>query len=124
VKRTPISNKSSKQSSIDRDLKKVYQEMAETRTLRCTGCGSYQQLTHSHLIPRSRSRELVTDPNNINYHCLSCHKKWENGVLAHEMTDFNRNMKYIKSVDEDYFHIREQKLDKGGAFFFGDYQVK
>ena len=124
MKRTPISNKSSKQSSIDRELNNVYKEMAETRPHRCTGCGSYHQLTHSHLIPRSRSRELVTDPNNINYHCLSCHKKWENGVLAHEMTDFNRNMKYIKSVDEEYFHIREAKLDKDGAFFLGDYQVK
>jgi len=124
LKRTEISYKSDKQSLIDIELNEVYQEIYDTRPHRCTGCGTYSQLTHSHLIPRSRSRELVTDPNNINYHCISCHKKWENGVLAHEMTDFNRNMKYIKSVDEEYFHIREAKLDKDGAFFLGDYQVK
>ena len=124
MKRTEISYKSDKQSLIDIELKEVYQEIYDTRPHRCTGCGTYSQLTHSHLIPRSRSRELVTDPNNINYHCISCHKKWENGVLAHEMTDFNRNMKYIKAVDEEYFHIREAKLDKDGAFFLGDYQVK
>jgi len=124
LKRTELSYKSDKQSLIDIELKEVYQEIYDTRPHRCTGCGTYSKLTHSHLIPRSRSRELVTDPNNINYHCISCHKKWENGVLAHEMTDFNRNMKYIKSVDEEYFHIREAKLDKDGAFFLGDYQVK
>ena len=45
-------------------------------------------------------------------------------MVAHEMTDFQRNMEYIKSVDEHYFHIRVQKLDKNKAFFLGDYQVK
>ena len=124
MKKSPVNKKSSKQSSIDSQLKKVYKEMSETRPHRCTGCGSHRQLTHSHIIPRSRSRELVCDPNNITYHCLSCHRKWENGVLAHELTDFQRNMNYIKSVDEPYFHIRDEKLDKNSAFFLGDYQSK
>ena len=120
MKRTPIKRKSKKQNSIDRELRKVYQEMSETRPHRCTGCGTYHQLSHSHLIPRSRRRDLITDINNITYHCLGCHKKWENGVNADEMSDFKRNMDYIKSVDEQYFHIREQKLDKNNNIFFKD----
>tara|TARA_R110001592_G_scaffold20489_4_gene83030 strand:- start:547 stop:915 length:369 start_codon:yes stop_codon:yes gene_type:complete len=118
VKRTPIKKKSKKQNSIDRELKKVYQEMSETLPHKCTGCGSYQQLSHSHLIPRSRRRDLITDINNIRYHCLPCHKKWENGINADEMTDFQRNMEYILSVDEQYYHIREQKLDKNNNIYF------
>jgi 5-methylcytosine-specific restriction endonuclease McrA len=108
----------------NKELEEVYQIMSETLPHRCTGCGSYQQLTNSHLIPRSRSKSTITDINNIRYHCYPCHKKWESGIVAHEMTDFQRNMEYIKSIDEAYFHIREQKLDKNSAFFLGDYQVK
>ncbi len=112
MKRTPIRKKSKKQSAIDRELRFVYREMAETRRHICTGCGTPHQLSHSHLIPRSRRRDLVADINNITYHCLSCHKKWESGVMANEMYDFHRNMEYIKSADSEYFNIREQKLAK------------
>ena len=45
-------------------------------------------------------------------------------MMAHELADFQQNMQYIKSVDEQYYHIREQKLDKSSAIFLGDYQVK
>ena len=111
MKRTPLNKKSSKQTSIDIELKAIYKDMAINKPQRCTGCGINNSLTHSHLIPRSRSRNLICDPNNITYHCFSCHKKWENGLLAHEMTDFTRNMNYIKTVDEQYFHIKQQKLE-------------
>ena len=105
-----IRSKSAKQLAIDKELKSIYQDMAINKPHRCTGCGANQNLTHSHLIPRSRSRELICDPKNITYHCISCHKKWENGICADEMTDFMRNMQYIKTVDEQYFNIKQQKL--------------
>ena len=105
-----IRKKSKKQSAIDRELRKVYQEMEESRSHSCTGCGTYHQLSHSHIIPRSRRSDLTTDINNITYHCLDCHRKWERGVSAHELYDYHSNMEYIKSVDEQYFNIREQKI--------------
>jgi len=107
-----IRRKSKKQSSIDRELKKVYQEMSHSRRPYCTGCGTTDGLTHSHLIPRSRRRDLICDINNITYHCHSCHRKWENGVSAYEMLDFSQNMEYLERVDAEYFNIREGKLDK------------
>ena len=107
-----IRRKSKKQSAVDRELKKVYQEMEESRTHSCTGCGTYHQLSHSHIIPRSRRSDLTTDINNITYHCLTCHKKWERGVSANELFDYHSNMEYIKSVDEQYYHIREQKIQQ------------
>lgn len=109
MKITPIRKKSKKQSIIDREVRNVYQEMSETRRHSCTGCGTHLQLSHSHLIPRSRRRDLVADINNITYHCLTCHTKWERGVSANELYDYHSNMQYIKSVDEQYYHIREQK---------------
>ena len=65
MKITPIRKKSKKQSIIDREVRDVYQEMSETRRNFCTGCGTHLQLSHSHLIPRSRRRDLVADINNI-----------------------------------------------------------
>ena len=112
MKRTPLKRKSDKQVDIDRKLKLIYEDMAINRPHICSGCGTNQNLTHSHLIPRSRSRDLICDPNNITFHCMNCHKKWENGVLANEMTDFLRNMTYIKTVDEGYFNIKHEKLQK------------
>ena len=62
---------SKKQSTINRELTKVYKEIANERGHYCTGCGrSDVPLSHSHIIPRSRRPDLVTDKNNITYHCL------------------------------------------------------
>jgi 5-methylcytosine-specific restriction endonuclease McrA len=110
MKRTGIRKKSKKQNSIDRELKKVYSEMALEREHYCTGCGTTEQLTHSHLIPRSRRRDLITDPNNIQYHCLSCHVKWEDGVLSNEMSDYEVNMEYLLKKDNEYYNIKRLKL--------------
>ena len=112
MKYTSIRKKSNKQNKIDKELKEVYQEMSETREPLCSGCGRWQNLTHSHIIPRSRRRDLTTDINNITYHCMDCHTKWERGVNADELDDFQVNMSYISEVDEQYYHIREQKLEK------------
>ena len=61
-----------KQSKIKRDLNKVYKEIKEERGHYCTGCGrSDVPLSFSHLIPRSRRSDLITDKRNITFHCLS-----------------------------------------------------
>ena len=82
---------SKKQSVVNRELKKVYNELANERGHYCTGCGmngNSVPLSHSHLIPRSRRADLTTDKRNITYHCLDgvdangnsrtgCHTMWE-----------------------------------------------
>ena len=68
-----ISFKSTKQKSIDKQLKKVYDEMDSRDNLWCTGCGSTSNLQHSHLIPRSKRRDLVAVKENITFHCDICH---------------------------------------------------
>jgi len=97
---------SSKQSKISTKLSSVYKEM-ESRDGVCTGCGTSSNLEHSHLIPRSKRRDLITEADNITFHCNSCHLIWEHGTLQEmkELDDFLGNMDYIKEVDRTYYNI-------------------
>tara|TARA_R110000823_G_scaffold306527_1_gene428974 strand:+ start:1326 stop:1670 length:345 start_codon:yes stop_codon:yes gene_type:complete len=106
---------SDKQKKINKELKAVYKQMAIDKPHYCTGCGRGDlPLSHSHLIPRSRSRALVTDPRNITYHCLGggdtlrkgCHQIWE-GTLSDKksLLDYHANMEYILEADTEYYFI-------------------
>ena len=104
---------SKKQSAINRELKKVYKEIAETRGHYCTGCGrSDVPLSHSHYIARSRRKDLETDPRNITYHCLSigerkgCHQMWEGSLEERQrLLDYPLAMEYILEVDPELFFL-------------------
>ena len=107
---------SNKQQKINRKLKAIYKEIAETRGHYCTGCNrSDVPLSHSHYIARSRRKDLETDINNITYHCLSmdgrkgCHELWGGGILdKQKLLDFPRAMEYILENDmELYFLLTE-----------------
>ena len=102
---------SKKQSSVNRELNKVYNSIANERGHYCTGCGrSDVPLSHSHIIPRSRRPDLVTDKNNITYHCLDtngrqgCHTMWE-GIEREKLLDYTRNMEYILEKDTQYYFL-------------------
>ena len=104
---------SKKQSVINRELKRVYKEIANERGHYCTGCGRNNldvPLSHSHIIPRSRRPDLVTDKNNITYHCLDtngrqgCHTMWE-GIEREKLLDYTRNMEYILEKDTQYYFL-------------------
>ena len=107
---------SKKQSAINRELKRVYKEIEETRGHYCTGCGrSDVPLSHSHYIARSRRKDLETDISNITYHCLSigerkgCHQLWEGGLSDKQrLLDYTRAMEYILEKDTElYFLLSE-----------------
>jgi len=109
-RKTQLKKITKKQSAINRELKKVYHQIDINRSRFCTGCLSNQQLTHSHLVPRSYNRDLVCEEKNIAIHCMSCHKKWERGVDVEDMLDYNTNMKILYELDRDYFNLRKAKL--------------
>tara|TARA_R100000781_G_scaffold108489_2_gene73052 strand:+ start:2562 stop:2897 length:336 start_codon:yes stop_codon:yes gene_type:complete len=107
---------SKKQAKINRELKKVYKEIEETRGHYCTGCGrSDVPLSHSHYIARSRRKDLETDINNITYHCLSmgerkgCHELWEGSIAdKQKLLDWPLAMEYILENDTElYFLLTE-----------------
>tara|TARA_R110002020_G_scaffold151278_1_gene328317 strand:- start:251 stop:580 length:330 start_codon:yes stop_codon:yes gene_type:complete len=102
---------SKKQNNINKELKKVYKEIETERGHYCSGCGrSDVPLSHSHLIPRSRRPDLITDKRNITYHCLSmgertgCHDIWE-GIKRDRLLDYPKNMEYILEVDPEYYFL-------------------
>ena len=102
---------SDKQKKEKRRLSIVYKEIAEERGHYCTGCGRSTNLSHSHIIPRSRRKDLVTDKRNITYHCLSigehkgCHDMlWESKERT-KLLDYCKNMEYILEVDTEYYFL-------------------
>ena len=104
---------SKKQSEIKRKLHKVYSEIAMERGHFCEGCGKTESgvaLSHSHIIPRSRRRDLITDKKNIQYLCLSmggrlgCHDKWESRNKD-QLLCYHKNLEYILEVDTEYYFL-------------------
>ena len=119
LKRSPLKAKKSlnkiskRQKSKNVELKEAYDLMSETREHKCTGCGSRYNLSHSHIIPRSRRPDLVSDSNNITYHCLTkngepgCHDIWEHGTLEEKknLWDYEELMSYIMEVDQEWYFL-------------------
>ena len=102
---------SDKQKNIKRRLAVIYNELSEERGHYCTGCGKTGNLSHSHLIPRSRRKDLVTDKRNITYHCVigpngtkGCHQLWESKERV-KLLDYHKNMEYILEVDTEYYFL-------------------
>ena len=103
---------SKKQDKIKRQLNKIYHEILLERNT-CSGCGMHGNavpLSFSHIIPRSRRGDLVTDRRNITLHCLSmgerkgCHEIWES-IERHKLLDYFTNLAYIKEVDQEYYYL-------------------
>ena len=103
---------SKKQDKIKRKLNKIYHEILLERNT-CSGCGQHGNvvpLSFSHIIPRSRRGDLVTDRKNITLHCLSigerkgCHEIWESRDRD-KLLDYFSNLAYIKEVDKEYYYI-------------------
>ena len=102
---------SKKEDKTKRKLKKVYEEIANERGHYCNGCGrSDVPLSHSHLIPRSRRKDLETNKKNITYHCLSmgerrgCHDMWES-LDRIKLLDYHKNMETILELDVEYYYL-------------------
>ena len=113
-----IASVSKKQAASNRKLKKVYEEIANERGHYCTGCGKSSvdvPLSHSHLIPRSRRKDLETDKRNITYHCSSSvdyngksrkgrHDMWESTQRV-KLLDYHKNMETILELDVEYYYL-------------------
>ena len=114
---------SKKQDKIKRQLVKIYKEIALERTFSCTGCGASGHsvfLSHSHIIPRSRRKDLELSKNNITYHCLTyvdhdnnvrtgCHEVWES-KQRFKLLDYFANLAYIKKVDKEYYYLIKENV--------------
>jgi hypothetical protein len=104
---------SNKQSVINKRLAEIYNQLANEREHICSGCGRGDlPLSHSHIIPRSRRKDLECEVANITYHCLSingrvgCHELWGSNIGdKQKLLDYHANMDYILEVDAEYFYL-------------------
>lgn len=124
-KTQPPIRKSKKQIIIDSKLRLVYQDMDYTEEKVCSGCNRYQGgdivLSHSHIISQKECKQigredLITDKVNLTYHCMDygentgCHRKWESPIERITLADYQKNIEFIKTVDEGLY-LRYTKAD-------------
>ena len=80
----------------------------------CHACGRNQSSTildASHLIPRSYSIALITEPKNIWLHCRKCHRRWER--KDYTMPKYNEMLKVVKELhyEEEWVEVDYQPMD-------------
>lgn len=111
-----IKNYSNKNIIAKKVLQETYDKINEKEQV-CSGCGSKFHLSRSHIIPRSRRKDLEGDIENITLYCMQrqdgskgCHQRWE-GTLEEKKTllDFESNMEYIKEKDKEYYNLIKHK---------------
>jgi 5-methylcytosine-specific restriction endonuclease McrA len=119
LKRTPIKTKSRPKQISEKQIlsiqskKLTYERIKNEREHVCTGCGTTENLTHSHLIPISKRKDLENEINNITYHCIHCHSIWENNIGRRRLLlDYSKNMKSIRILDENHYNLLKLKEEK------------
>lgn len=114
--------KSIKQSSkkgevIEREYKKVKIEIWSEREHLCESCRGSQYLSFSHLIPRSRRKDLIAKKKNIKIHCMTfgdnigCHDKYEAGDIGN-FIDREEILEIVKELDYEFFQLKFGKYDR------------
>lgn len=112
LKKSKPNQISEKQKSSNKQIRETYAEIALTREKRCTGCATYYNLSHSHILSRKQRPDLQVEESNITYHCLSigekegCHQKWEsqNYFKVIELADYLDLMQYVKDNDKEIYN--------------------
>ena len=105
-----MSNKNQGQYNI---LQRIYKQIDDEREHKCEGCGSFNHLSHAHLIPRGFNKELEVYKDNIRLYCMQrqdgskgCHQRWEGNFQDKQtVLDFNENMEYIKNKNISYYNL-------------------
>ena len=90
--------RTTKETKIKKELKRIYKEIADDRGHYCCGCG--------------RSDVPLTK-DNITYHCLSmgqgsrrgCHEMWESRSERSMLLDYHKNLEYVLTVDPEYYFL-------------------
>ena len=114
--KSSINKVSVKQSEINKRYKAMCIEMDNSDIEKvCSGCGSGSfPLSHSHLISKNDCvkigrPELIYDPKNVVYHCMSinehtgCHDYWHSNTQRINLLDYQKNIEWISEIDKDMY---------------------
>lgn len=88
LKRTPLKKKpytlrkfTPKRAKLENEKHRMYENEAQQRQPFCLGCGTTQNLNHSHRITQN-DRTQIANPKNVDYYCQDvCHPNYESGRL-------------------------------------------
>lgn len=119
ISKTSLSSKnklglSSKKAKQNKTYNQVCHEILQERGQKCQGCNTNKRLSFSHLIPRSRRPDLITNKDNIHIHCMDgdgiegCHQKCESGKFD-ELLDGQQIIETIKKIDKQYYQLKVMK---------------
>lgn len=104
-----ISKKKSKQNQ---EYHKVCVQIMEERGPRCQSCGTTSYLSFSHLVPRSRREDLITEKLNIRIQCtcrvdssVGCHQRYEQGLID-DFLDKDEIVRDVKKLDVEFYHLK------------------
>lgn len=117
LKQTILKQTSKKENKNKSNLTNIYNIIDKSRDRYCTGCGQTGMLSHSHLISRTKDKNLESDPNNIVYDCQSreipdkfgnesCHDRWESmdAEKMKTLANLDDRLNYIKTVNLTYYN--------------------
>jgi hypothetical protein len=82
----------------------AYKKMDASHARHCTGCGSPDMLTHSHIIPVGQYPEFEAVEENIVFDCIACHDIWEHGTFeqCQQLANYEHRIKIIKKLKPEY----------------------
>ncbi len=115
-KKSYIKARSSKRDVVEVEYRAAQKEIKQDRPWECQGCGGTQFLSFSHLVPRSRRRDLIANKLNIHIHCMSfggntgCHDKHDAGQWD-QLRDGDEILSAIKALDPEYYSLLIMKRD-------------
>ena len=102
---------SAKQASINAALTKIKAQLVNDNDSQCFTCPKQGDMDLSHLIPRSKRKDLVTEKRNLILQCRSCHEGFEglNVFKIRKFKNLNYILETIQSLDQSrYIHITER----------------
>jgi|11BtaG_2_1085332.scaffolds.fasta_scaffold00043_20 5-methylcytosine-specific restriction endonuclease McrA len=117
LKRTGLKKVSQARAKRERAKHKAYEEIDKKWDGKCKGCGESSwtagPIHHSHLIPESVRADLAANEENLTFHCIPCHLKWEvNSPKASEMLDYRENLGRLRELDWDYYLKFKEKHNR------------
>lgn len=109
---------SDKRQAKEREYKKLLKEMSEDpEDMYCRGCGTFERLSPSHRISRARNFDLIAEPDNVEWMCMTfggkegCHDKVEEGKFD-ELDNGDEIKEYIQENDPVLYDLLVSKLEK------------
>ena len=105
----PLKRFTPARQKLENEKHAMYAKEAEEREPFCRGCGTTQNLSHSHRVSQN-NRELIAKPENVDYYCQGvCHPAYENGRI-YELDNGNDVLDWLANTDGQRYRAKVYKM--------------